>query len=221
MKISDFKHLIRELPFRNQSFDIKRKNWKIISQVENLDKIFKNSDTININRFDLECSKGNIREFILKTLMWGYPTKGRGSNIDKILEIQNFRQLTEILEDYRDNEISISRLKNDIKSINGLGLSTITKFTHFLNTKIEGNKAVILDVQIIGAINTGRFEEFNSLRGISYTNAPNRYLTYLKKVNDLSKTIKAEPDQIEMFLFTFGRGLSELKEDANFKSSKK
>ncbi len=87
----------------------------------------------------------------------------------------------------------------------------MTKFTHFLNTKINGFKTVILDNQIIEAINTERFEELNSLKGIKYENAVRKYVDYIKLIDKLSKQTRSEPDQIEMFLFTFGRNLSELK----------
>lgn len=210
MRLIEFKNLINELPFNHQSFDIKRKNWLIHTREKELNNIFKDSDSININRFDLINSKENITEFILKTLMWGYPTKGRGLNLINLLEDENFSQLKNILVKYRNQDITISQLKYDIKSIKGLGLSTITKFTHFLNTTIEGRKAVILDLQIIEAINTGRFEEFDSLKGISYQNALNKYLNYIKIVSELSEKLKVKPDQIEMFLFTFGRVLSDL-----------
>lgn len=143
--------------------------------------------------------------------MWGYPTKGRGKNIEKILEIGNLERLTKMLENYRYKEILINQLQNDLKSTSGLGISTITKFTHFLNTTIEGNRAVILDNQIIEAINNGRFEDFNHLKGITYDNAPKLYPDYLITINELSKSIDAEPDQLEMFLFTFGRTLSKIR----------
>lgn len=87
----------------------------------------------------------------------------------------------------------------------------MTKFTHFLNTKINGFKTVILDNQIIEAIHTERFEELNSLKGIKYENAVRKYVDYIKLIDKLSKQTRSEPDQIEMFLFTFGRNLSELK----------
>ena len=211
MKITKFKEFIREFPYLNQSFDIKKQNWKIESQQQKIDWIFNENEIITLNRFDLLNSKHDLENFVFKTLMWGYPTKGRGKNIENMLENGNLERLTKILENYRDSEITIEQLKIDIKSIPGLGLSTITKFTHFLNTTINGNKAVILDIQIIEAINTGRFEEFNHLKGITYENAPKRYPEYLKTINELSKSINAEPDQIEMFLFTFGRTLSELQ----------
>lgn len=211
MKIEKFKEFIREFPHLYQSFDIKKQNWKIESQQQKIDWIFNDEETITLNRYDLINSKFDLENFVFKTLMWGYPKKGRGKNIENMLENENLERLTKILSDYQDNEITIERLTNDIKSIPGLGLSTMTKFTHFLNTTINGNKAVILDIQIIKAINTGRFDEFNHLKGITYANAPKRYTEYLKTINELSKSMNAEPDQIEMFLFTFGRTLSELR----------
>ncbi len=211
MKIENFKEFIREFPYKNQSFDIKRQNWKIESQQQAIDWIFRKNDTITLNRNDLLNSVFDLESYIFKTLMWGYPTKGRGKNIEKMLETENLERLKKILSNYKWKEISIEQLRKDIKSIPGLGLSTMTKFTHFLDTTIDGNKAVILDIQIIEAINTGRFEEFNHLKGITYENAPKRYPEYLKTINELSKSLEAVPDQIEMFLFTFGRTLSELR----------
>lgn len=210
MRIIDFENFIREIPFRNQSFDIKKSNWKCENQIELIEQIFDEKNQITINRFDLINSSWNIEEFIIKTLMWGYPTKGRGKNIDNLLKEENFKALSKKLETYRESEITVETLKEDLKIL-GLGLSTLTKFTHFLNTKISGFKTVILDNQIIEAINTERFEELNSLKGIKYENAVRKYIDYIKLVDKLSKQTRSEPDQIEMFLFTFGRNLSELK----------
>ena len=208
MRIVDFQKLIQEIPCKNQSFDIKKANWKIDAQQKFIDNIFNGKEVITINRQDLINSMWNTQEFIIKTLMWGYPTKGRGRNIENMLDPKNLEQLVRILDNYKDQDISIDQLIKDIKSISGLGLSTMTKFTHFLNTTIEGNKAVILDIQIIEAINAKRFSDFNHLSGIKYENAAKRYPEYLKTINDLSLQINADPDQIEMFLFTFGRTLS-------------
>jgi hypothetical protein len=207
MRITDFKNFIREIPFRNQSFDIKKSNWKCENQIVLIEQIFNGKNLITINRFDLINSNWNIPEFIIKTLMWGYPTKGRGNNIDNLLKDKHFNDLTKKLETYRDSEITIETLREDLK-IPGLGLSKLTKFIHFLNTRIHGFKTVILDNQIIEAINTGRFSELDSLKGIRYDNAVGKYIDYIKIIDKLSKETNSEPDQIEMFLFTFGRNLS-------------
>ena len=209
MKIEEFANFIREIPYKNHAFDIYKEQWKIESQQEYINQIFI-KEVITLNRFNLFNSTDSIKKFVFKTLMWGYPTKGRGKNIENILENKNLKELIKILEGYKHNEISINQLGKDIKEISGVGLSTMTKFTHFLKTTINGNRAIILDLQIIAAINTGRFEELNQLKGISYENAIKKYDEYLFIINDLSKKINVEVDQIEIFLFTFGRTLSEI-----------
>lgn len=209
MKIADFELLIQKLPFRNQSFDIKKTNWKCKNQTVLIDRIFNDKEIITLNRFDLINSSYDIEEFIIKTLMWGYPTKGRGNNIDNLLKPENFEKLSETLKFYNETEISIETLKKDLK-IEGLGLSTLTKFTNFLNTRINGYKAIILDNQIIEAINTGRFEELNSLVGISINNAQKKYIDYLKLIDQIANITHSQPEQVELFLFIFGKNLSEI-----------
>lgn len=209
MKISDFKNFIKEFPHQNQSFDIKRENWKNKDQTVLINEIFQENNTITLNRSDLFQASNNLPLFAIKTLMWGYPTKGRGSNIDKLLIPDNFNQLITTLDFYKENNISINRLSKDIKEIEGLGLSTMSKFTSFLNTKIDGNRSVILDLQIIDAINLNRYEELNCIKGIRYDNAIKKYPHYLKVINNLSERMQIEPDQLEIFLFMFGKNLSE------------
>ena len=209
MKISSFENLIRELPYNLQSFDISESNWKVDSQKKIVKKIFDDRASITLNRNDLVQSSNNIGEFIIKTLMWGYPTKGRGNNINNILEKENFNNLVRILKGYKDADVTLNELKNDIKRIRGLGPSTMTKFTNFLNTRMEGKKAVILDLQVIKSINNGRFDEFKSLVGINERCQLSRYPEYLTIVDDLSRSLKVDPDQIEQFMFLFGNRISE------------
>lgn len=199
------------MPCQNLGFDIKAQNWKVESQQKNIDQIFNGKEIITLNRFDLETSNQNTTDFILKTLMWGYPTKGRGKNIDNLLSNNSFKNLTQILNSYRNKDISIDQFKRDIKYTSGLGLSTMSKFTNFLNTTINGNKAVILDLQIINAINRGTFEEFNSLQKITYVNALNKYEKYITIIEELAEKTNAKPDQIENFIFLFGRSISDIK----------
>lgn len=208
MYITDFTGLIQSLPYKQHAFDIKRKNWMIPSQQYKIDAVFDSKDTITINRNDLTNSRFDLETFIIKTLMWGYPTKGRGKNINKILTKSNFDFLLLLLEDYHEGDIFIERLESDIKQIPGLGLATMSKFTNFLNTTIDGNKAVILDNRIRETINKGSFIEFDHLKGIRIDNAIKRYPIYLETINQLAKQMKLEPEQIELFLFMFGRNLS-------------
>lgn len=215
MKITYFRNFINEFPYKNQSFIIKKERWNGTDQQKTIDEIFDGKITATINRDDLYKVGLDIKKFIIMTLMWGYPTKGRGKNINTMLQKSNFKMLVEILLDYKHTDITTEKLKKHINSIPGLGLSTITKFTHFLNTTINGNKAVILDNQIIEAIRAGNFEEFHHLRKMTYDNAIKYYSDYLKTINELSTSMAVQPDQIEIFLFAFGRNLSEIKTEIN------
>lgn len=64
MKISNFQDFIKAFPYLNQSFDIKKKNWKIESQQEKIDRIFEDNDTITLNRSDLLNSRHDLESFI-------------------------------------------------------------------------------------------------------------------------------------------------------------
>ena len=211
MNITNFSNFIKEMPCQNLGFDIKAQNWKVQSQQKIIDRIFNGEEIITLNRFDLETANHKTTDFILKTLMWGYPTKGRGKNIDNLLSKNSLKTLTKILNTYRNEDISIDQFKKDIKHISGLGISTMSKFTNFLNTTINGHKAVILDLQIINTINKGTFDEFNSLKKITYVNALNKYEQYISIVAELANLTNAKPDQIENFIFLFGRSLSDKK----------
>ena len=93
MRIRDFEKFIREIPYEYQAFDIKLDHWKNTNQSQIIESIFfqKNKEgIITISRFDLFLAVWNLEEFIVKVLMWGYPTKGRGNNIDTILLPENF-----------------------------------------------------------------------------------------------------------------------------------
>ncbi len=210
--------MICQIPFRNHSFDISKSNWEGEYQSDLINRVFEGKNTITLNRFDLFNSAWNIEQFIIKTLMWGYPTKGRGNNIETILKDNNFNTLVIILDNYRDSEITAETLIQNANSISGIGVSTISKFIYFLKTRVNGYKSIILDRQIIEVINSGRFEELNPLSGIRYDNALNNYVQYIKTIDEISTDSGCEPDQIELFLFSFGRNLSELKGEGYFDS---
>jgi Tfp pilus assembly ATPase PilU len=50
-----------------------------------LDDTFNGNPTIHLNRQDLFDASLNLKDFVFKVLMWGYPTKGRGNNIENML----------------------------------------------------------------------------------------------------------------------------------------
>jgi hypothetical protein len=227
MKIANYKRLIQVLPFMEQAFEVKRSQWEKLVSKEILDQIFGENDdltqqpipnrtktkdqTAMISRFELFHKYQNLELFIVKVLMWGYPTKGRGKNIDNLLNSSNLIKLVNALAMFNTKEsITISEIKELLKlKIGGLGLSTLSKFLYFMRLRIGSYVALILDLRVISALNSGKYsdpgiEKFEPLR---YDNALAHYEDYLIFINELAKNLEAEPDHVEMFLFEYGRNL--------------
>jgi hypothetical protein len=210
VSIFEYKDFIRSFPYKKQSFLIERKNWSEIT-FNHLDAIFStygNDKMIRLNREMLFEDSESTEEFIFKVLLWGYPTKGRGNNIKILLEKENLEELKIILEKYKNNNVSTEELVEDVSKIKGLGISTVSKFLYFLNAKIDGFKALILDDQILNVINRKRISELNQLSSLKREKALKKYSKYLEKMSELSKELECEPDQIEIFLFSFGKNVS-------------
>jgi hypothetical protein len=237
MKITDFTELIRCMPYREHAFEIKKSNWLPENkekgfkyQNEKIEKIFemmnqkqdffdsagksvtKVKDSFMISRNDLFYSSNDLDLFIIKVLMWGYPTKGRGKNIENILNPDNFdntvKNLEIILQKGNISNVEVKSLFSD-----GLKLSTVSKFLYFLQIRIESFPALILDSRVINALtrmNGFKDEELKDLRTLTINNAPKNYAKYLKIVYDFALKINVKPDQFEMFLFEFGSSLKEL-----------
>jgi hypothetical protein len=210
MRLSNFQDLIQNLPVDKHSFEIFSKNWEETNQTKLVEVIFNNNDSVTINRFHLRYSTSNIASFVIKTLMWGYPTKGRGSNIDLLFENDNFEKLVLILKGYCRNKISLTQLIEDVSGIKGLGQSTITKFLYFLETTVDGYQALIFDEKIVRVLKSGRFDEFYQFKDLKTINL-NCYADYLSVMHQIANEMHVEADKIELFLFLLGNNLSELK----------
>ena len=65
--------------------------------------------------------------------MWGYPSGGRGKNIQKVLD--KFERLKKILKKIqKDNQIDQAQADlyiSELDAIDGLGMSTWSKFLYF------------------------------------------------------------------------------------------
>jgi len=217
MRITDFEELIRQLPYEHQAFDVNHKNWKDVGQSEIINEIFRDQKSVSISRFELFHSTWDIKSFVIKLLMWGYPTKGRGNNIKNLLIPENF----ELLISKLSNAIQKKYLTNDevkelMNGVEGLGLSTLTKILYFNRVIIEKYPALIFDQRVINSINSDtKFldNDIERFKKLNYTNAIDHYLYYLSYVDYLSRSMNVLPDQIEMFLFMFGTTLKEPEGD--------
>jgi len=207
MRIISFAKVIKQLPEDQHSFSIKKTNWNNIKEVV---KLFDKNDSMNISRGDLfelgESSEEVSKEFIIKVLMWGYPTGGRGKNIQNALA--HIDDISQYLTNSKKNNINEEDLINGTK-LSGIGLSTLSKFLYFLKIEMKEYPTVILDLRLITMLRKAGFDELTNLKEITYSKGPKMYCTYLKEISSLSKKIGCSVGQLEMFLFIFGSNLKE------------
>jgi hypothetical protein len=210
-----YQKLIQSIPVNEHGFVTKRKTWEQFetkdSWFEDINnQIFKDCEEVCITRGELiELGKSDkIKEFIVKTIYWGYPkgfTDGRNIHLRSFLEdYPKLEKLVIKLKKEQTIENFIQFYKENVEEIKGMALSTFTKILQFLRTKVHGKEALILDNQIIDRLTVSFFknEKFNKL---TYNNAPKHYVLYLEYIDDLAKKIETYPQNIEMFLFIFGR----------------
>ena len=86
-KIINYAKLIKELPINEQSTRIKKVVWEriVYREKEEIEKlIFSNNTEIELSRKEIKNEK-DIKKKLIMILMWGYPTGGRGNNIQNVL----------------------------------------------------------------------------------------------------------------------------------------
>lgn len=213
MELSELQKLIKEIPVMKQSTKVNEDSWK--EKLKDNDTCLKLFNDINekykgeISRQEVLNEKDSKRK-IMMTLMWGYPTGGRGNNISHVLK--NFDSLDEILNKYGEpcaenklNNDEFSKLYNQLRPISGLGPSTWSKLLYFFNFYIDGNKCLIYDQKIVSSLNRKQFFELANDKK-EYKHNKKDYLIYLQKVKEWAEEIDKDsetPDKIEVFLFYF------------------
>lgn len=212
MKISTYTELIKRLPYKQQSFKTTRETWKAFK--DNLifkpfyEKTFVDESKI-ISRDDLfGINKNNFLDGIFSIVFWGY-SKGytRGNTMNKLFPL--FLDGLPVLQNEliaKDN-FTNGDLKRIIKNVNGVGLSTLTKFLYFFNLSVENNKSLILDSRIMNVLKNKKFEELNALQYITESNKTELYPEYLRLMNEISEKYHYEADRLELFLYMFGNNL--------------
>src|SRR5258708_7677946 len=161
-------------------------------------------DAYNIDSKNIFLSRGDLRdlalkphlaEFVMATIIWGYPRGMRGHNFKNVTI--HLDALCQLLSDARACPISdwISHYEN-VRPIHGIGLSTYSKLLHFLSAKIEGHEALILDQRIIEVAQQNLFEELASIRRLTLDNASRLYTKYLECMDDAASRLSLPPDKI-------------------------
>lgn len=213
LRIKDFMQYIRVIPFQYQSFDIKREYWNNIVPKHTLNLIFGSEDenaVTTISRNDLFNHRGDTESFLIKVLMWGYPTKGRGKHIEDFLnEKTTFSDYVKRFETFTNKEYFNEESLEKLLSTKGLKLSTVSKFLYFKKVRMYGHPTLILDQKVINALTSNRFSDrfLSRFQGLKYENAMEYYPTYISLLSELADKYHVQPDQIELFLFTHGMNL--------------
>ena len=94
MELLELKELIKAIPVMNQATRVNKESWKkkLKGQAVNeklFDEIYEEYNG-EITREEIlkvkEKNENSNKKKIMMTLMWGYPTGGRGNNISNILK---------------------------------------------------------------------------------------------------------------------------------------
>jgi hypothetical protein len=213
MRLADFTDLISNMPVSNQAFASKRSTWS--AHINGADvagvalrTIFNahdaTSENIFLSRGDLSdlALKPNLAEFVLATIIWGYPRGMRGHNFRNVTI--HLDALCRRLSDARSPISDWILHYKDVRAIPGIGLSTYSKLLHFMSANVEGHKALILDQRIIEVVQQNLFEELASLRRLTSANASRLYPQYLECMDDAASRLSLPPEKVEFFLFEFG-----------------
>jgi hypothetical protein len=102
----------------------------------------------------------------------------------------------------KSEDTDIVKLKKLVKDIDWLELSSLTKILYFLDININNLRPAILDLRIIGVLNSNIFYTSNDNIIFEYRNI-DHYLEYLTLLNKE----KIDVWKIEMFLFIFWKSL--------------
>lgn len=204
-----FEKLIKCMPMDYQSFTSKKSTWEKFLSKNNktsviLFSLFKKNDEVEISRKDLFklANSGDYETLVIAVILWGYPAGMRGNHFKNITDKLDI--VVSLLKEASNGITDWDSHYNATKSIQGLGLSTYTKFLYFINAKVNSFPCVILDKRIIDSINKSFLSGFYTLKGINTGNAEKRYPDFLQLIDDFSKKYSASHGQVEMFIFEFG-----------------
>lgn len=214
MLIADFQDLIRNLPVRQQCGRTNRTTWQ---PFENLypwlhqlnNEIFNNSTIVALSRQEVFNVQSNVRQLILKTILWGYLRGMRGNHFTNILaHIDILEQcLTDLSQIGNLNHDDFNKAVANFKQVPGLGLSTFSKLLYFLEISINNNPCLILDFRIVDTLgrNDGNtFDELAQLQNIRRHNAISYYVDYITICNEVANNLQTHTENIEQFIYIFG-----------------
>ena len=213
IKLEEFITLIQSLPVGRQKFIIQRRNFQkyeldFLWVKERNHLLFDDNGITEISRNDLIGDYPSQRT-LLEIIYWGYPRGMRGNNLELILKSIDLI-VKKLIELYENNSLGADDFINFhqwTNGIPGLGISTYSKFLYFYKIRFNGIESLILDQRIIDVFSSESFNDFKDFSNIKRFNAHHYYINYLKKLSELSVHLNTSADNIEQFLFLFGKNI--------------
>lgn len=168
-------------------------------------------------------AKGRVFRGIVWSLVWGYP-RGKQAGDDKSLKtamenLENMAIQVAYLQGKTTCSIEMLRMLNDARR--GLSTASTTKIAYFAGLKTTEGDALIFDQQAITALIERNDPEFAGLmasepfaryagkdRNVRVTTALNRvehYKEYLIHMHSVAAQLGVRADDIERFLYNWGR----------------
>jgi len=212
ISIVNFSDNIRSLPIEEHSFVTNYKNWEPYEyrskEFKSANKQIFKKEQAEINRYDLfKLNQGDPGVFTFSVFYWGYPSGGMlNKSMNSIIEKENVKKLIAAISylQMKKEAEEFEEVISQFKGVNGIGLSTYSKFLHFLDFRIAGYPCLILDSRLIRVFNKGLFKEFLPLKNIKYESGEKHYVDFLKIMHESSDKMNISSAKIEMFLFTYG-----------------
>lgn len=209
MTIAAYNELIRNLPYLDQAFETKQASWQRECKNDKRFKIlcsrlFNSQSSIKLSRRDcFSKTQDDFEEALVSIIFWGYPRNMRGNTFSGILKsLQRIQEVLSVQKQLKEAEFEVlcQKLKNT-----GLGLSTLSKVLYFFRFTINKKPCLILDSRIIEVLQNELFDELKPLSKINEFNKMRKYAEYLDRMQNIAKQNGYKPDQLEFFLFHFGK----------------
>jgi hypothetical protein len=202
-----YKLLIENLPYEEQAFIPSSSAWTEILNYNHYPSEYFNWEH-GYSRKELFDSSLDIDKLI-KILMWGYPTGGRGKHIKQLIpKLEEVNGILQKYEGYNVDSSALQKLVMALDPIEHLGRSTWSKLLYFCNIKYRDSRLLILDDRISKALSGKAFSEvtFAKMKGYyasRVTEKARLYVDYLDKMYDLAEKLEVKSDQLELFFFMF------------------
>ena len=197
-------HLIQAIPVADHSVEVEAAFWQPFCAAAGRDAehatLFAGQPLIRITRQWLHTATNvPVTVRCLGILLWGYPTGARGN-----LHRGWLANLPQIAAAARSPGLTWPGYYAQLAAIGGLGISTISKLACFFGHQFGGHPALGLDKRILRVLASGRWVELKALQGLTYLNAPVRYLDYLTTLDTVAGVGGMTAGQLEFFLFALG-----------------